>query len=151
LQFPMRSLGPPPLVFLLWHMLCFARCSSAAGVSATFPAMCRAPAVPRRHLQLLAAPRVTGTPVTFLAPPRWLSRAHATPPHRRSSCLCTPPHPFFSDSRVALASSLLIPLARLPSDRPESRTPPPPPSSTPVTSYSPWAAHSSPPRTTTTP
>jgi hypothetical protein len=36
-------------------------------------------------------------------------------------------------------------------EHPEFRTPLPPPSSTPVTSYSPWAAHSNPPRSTTTP
>jgi hypothetical protein len=31
LQFPTKSLGPPPLVSLLWHLLCFALCSSIAG------------------------------------------------------------------------------------------------------------------------
>jgi hypothetical protein len=51
--------------------------ASLPPVSALLPV---APAAPRRHLQLLAVPRVTWTPATALAPSPWPSRMRATPP-----------------------------------------------------------------------
>jgi hypothetical protein len=98
------------------------RCTPAAGVSAASLAMYCALVAPRRHLQLLATPRVDPNPSAALASPPWPSRArHADPQLCRrhlAVAVALPvrapsPHLFWFKSSTTSLSSYSIPVSAL--------------------------------------
>jgi hypothetical protein len=142
-------LAPPLLRSLLLYCRCQCRFPGHVSSLGRSPAPPLAPSCSTRHLD--AGHRLSSSSLDLSRTRHADPSAARPPPRRRSSCLCTPPRPFFSGSRVVPASSLLIPPACLPFNRPEFRSSPPSPSSTPATLCSPWVAAVRLPLPTTTP
>jgi hypothetical protein len=137
LQFPKRSFGPPPLFFLLWHMLCSAplqhRCLL---ISASLTTSCRAP-----------PPRVDPSPSAALAPLFWpparlprpppllpeLPLSDSSPLPWQMPTFPSLPSPSISYRELLWFKPFPFRSFSLFRAHTETRTPPPPPPSTPAT------------------